>query len=59
MIARAAVQRIFSILKGDAELDQEIDEHSVYELPVAEPVEVSYNPALKVGIGAERIVITP
>ncbi len=42
----STVQRIFSILKGDAELDQEIDEHSVYELAVAEPVEVSYNPAL-------------
>ena len=42
----STVQRIFSILKGDAELDPEIDEHSVYELPVAEPVEVSYNPAL-------------
>ena len=42
----STVQRIFSILKGDAELDQEVDEHSVYELPVAEPVEVSYNPAL-------------
>jgi type I restriction enzyme, R subunit len=42
----ATIQRIFSILKGEAELDQEIDEHSVYELPVAEPVEVSYNPAL-------------
>ncbi|MGD0066787.1 MAG: type I restriction-modification enzyme R subunit C-terminal domain-containing protein [Streptosporangiaceae bacterium] len=42
----STVQRIFSILKGDAELDQEVDEHSVYELPVAEPIEVSYNPAL-------------
>ncbi len=42
----STVQRIFSILKGEAELDQEIDEHSVYELPVAEPVEVSYNPDL-------------
>ncbi len=42
----STVQRIFSILTGEAELDQEIDEHSVYELPVAEPVEVSYNPAL-------------
>jgi type I restriction enzyme, R subunit len=42
----STVQRIFSILKGDAELDQEIDEHSVYELPVIAPVEVSYNPAL-------------
>ena len=42
----STIQRIFSILKGEAELDQEIDEHSVYELPVAEPVEVSYNPDL-------------
>ncbi len=42
----STVQRIFSILKGEAELDQEIDEQSVYELPVAEPVEVSYNEAL-------------
>jgi type I restriction enzyme R subunit len=42
----STVQRIFSILTGETELDQEIDEHSVYELPVAEPVEVSYNPAL-------------
>ena len=42
----STVQRIFSILKGEAELDEEIDEHSIYELPVAEPVEVSYNAAL-------------
>ena len=42
----STVQRIFSILKGDAELDQEIDEHSAYELPVTAPVEVSYNAAL-------------
>ncbi len=42
----STIQRIFSILKGEAELDQEIDEHSVYELPVAEPVEVGYNPDL-------------
>jgi len=42
----STIQRIFSILKGEPELDQEIDEHSVYELAAAEPVEVSYNPAL-------------
>jgi type I restriction enzyme R subunit len=42
----STVQRIFSILKGDTELDQEVDEHSVYELPVTSPVEVSYNPVL-------------
>ena len=42
----STVQRIFSVLKGEAELDQEIDEQSVYELPVTGPVEVSYDPAL-------------
>jgi len=42
----STVQRIFSILKGDAELDEEIDEHSAYELGIAEPAEVSYNPDL-------------
>jgi type I restriction enzyme R subunit len=42
----STVQRIFSILKGEAELEQEADEHSIYELPVPEPVEVSYNPDL-------------
>ena len=42
----STVQRVFSILKGEADLDQEIDEHSIYELPTTEPVEVSYNPAL-------------
>ena len=46
MSASPPIQRIFSILKGDQELDPEMDEHSVYELPVAEPVEVSYNPEL-------------
>jgi type I restriction enzyme R subunit len=42
----STVQRIFSILKGEAEMDEELDEHSVYELPVDEPVEVAYNAAL-------------
>jgi type I restriction enzyme, R subunit len=42
----STVQRIFSILKGEADLDQEIDEQSIYELPVAVPVEVSYNSAV-------------
>jgi type I restriction enzyme, R subunit len=40
----STVQRIFSILKGEKELDEEIDQHSIYELPVAEPVDVAYNP---------------
>lgn len=42
----STVQRIFSILRGDAEMDPELDEHSVYELPVSEPVDVEYNPKL-------------
>jgi type I restriction enzyme R subunit len=42
----STVQRIFSILKGEAELEPETDEHSIYELPVTEPVEVIYNPTL-------------
>ena len=42
----STVQRVFSILKGESELDEELDEHSVYELPVAEPIEVEYNPKL-------------
>jgi type I restriction enzyme, R subunit len=42
----STVQRIFSILKGDKEMDEELDEHSIYELPVPVPVEVGYNPAL-------------
>jgi type I restriction enzyme R subunit len=42
----STVQRIFSILKGERDLDEEIDEHSIYELPTVEPIEVGYNPSL-------------
>jgi type I restriction enzyme R subunit len=42
----STVQRIYSILKGEPELDPELDEHSVYELPVAEPVPVEYSALL-------------
>jgi type I restriction enzyme, R subunit len=42
----STVQRIFSMLKGDRELDEEIDEHSIYELPIGEAVDVGYNAAL-------------
>jgi len=34
-------QRIFSILKGEEELEPKLDEQSIYELPVTEPVEVT------------------
>jgi type I restriction enzyme, R subunit len=42
----STIQRIFSILRGDAEIDEETDEHSVYELPVSQPVTVEYSPKL-------------
>ena len=42
----STVQRIFSILKGEKDLDEEIDEHSIYELPASEPIEVGYNASL-------------
>ena len=42
----STIQRIYSILRGDEEMDAELDEHSVYELPLAEPVTVEYNPKL-------------
>ena len=42
----STIQRIFSILRGDAELDPELDERSGYELVGAPPAEVTYNPAL-------------
>jgi type I restriction enzyme R subunit len=42
----STIQRVFSILKGDQELDPEMDEHSIYELPVGEPVEVEYSTKL-------------
>jgi type I restriction enzyme R subunit len=41
----STVQRIYSILRGE-DLDDEQDEHSVYELPVSQPVEVEYQEAL-------------
>jgi len=42
----STVQRVFSILKGDTEMDEELDEHSIFELPVPEPIEVAYSPTL-------------
>jgi len=42
----ATVQRVFSILRGEADLDQEVDERSAYEMHLDKPVDVSYNAAL-------------
>jgi type I restriction enzyme, R subunit len=42
----STVQRIYSILRGEKEMDPELDEHSIHELPMTEPVPVEYNLAL-------------
>ncbi len=42
------IQRLYSVLKGEAELDPELDEHSAYDLLPAEPVPVEYNPAVPI-----------
>jgi type I restriction enzyme R subunit len=41
----STIQRVYSILRGEPELDEELDEHSPYEL-ATEPVPVEYNPAV-------------
>ena len=38
----STIQRVYSILRGEPELDPELDEHSAYEL-ASEPVPVEYN----------------
>ncbi|WP_217915056.1 type I restriction-modification enzyme R subunit C-terminal domain-containing protein [Miltoncostaea marina] len=44
----STIQRLYSTLRGDPELDQEVDEHSSMELVPADPVPVAYNPALPI-----------
>jgi type I restriction enzyme R subunit len=39
----STIQRVYSILRGDTELDPEVDEQSAFEL-TSEPVPVEYNP---------------
>ncbi len=41
----STIQRIYSILRGDTVLDEELDEHSAFEV-AGELVPVEYNPAL-------------
>ncbi len=38
------IQRLYSILRGEPELDEELDERSGFELEPPAPVEVAYNP---------------
>ena len=42
------IQRLYSIMKGEPELDEEIDEHSSYELSGPDAAPVVYNPALPI-----------
>ncbi len=39
----STVQRLYSILRGEPEMAEELDEESIYELQPAEPVPVEYN----------------
>lgn len=40
----STIQRLYSVLKGEPDLDPELDEHSAYDLAPSEPVPVDYNP---------------
>ena len=42
------IQRLYSILRGEAELDPELDEQSLEELTVADPPAVDYQPRLPI-----------
>lgn len=42
------IQRVYSILRGDAELDPTLDESSTFDAEPSRPVEVDYNPALPI-----------
>lgn len=42
------IQRLYALLTGNTELDDELDDVSSFDLPDTTPVEVSYNPAIPV-----------
>ena len=44
----STIQRLYSTLRGDPDLDPEVDEHSPEALAPAEPVPVAYNPAVPI-----------
>jgi type I restriction enzyme R subunit len=44
----STIQRLYSILKGESNLPEELDEESAYELQPPKPVEVAYNPAVPI-----------
>jgi type I restriction enzyme R subunit len=42
------IQRVYSILRGDAELAEDLDEASTFDTSPSRPVEVDYQPALPI-----------
>ncbi len=44
----STIQRLYSILKGEPDLPEELDEESAYDLQPARPVEVAYNAAVPI-----------
>jgi type I restriction enzyme, R subunit len=44
----STIQRLYSILKGEPELSDELDEKSAYDLQPAKPIEVAYNPKVPI-----------
>lgn len=42
------IQRLYSILRGDSEMDPELDEHSAGDVVPDDPVDVVYNPDLPI-----------
>jgi type I restriction enzyme R subunit len=42
----STIQRLYSTLRGDPELEEEVDEHSAYDVEPSAPVTVEYNPAV-------------
>ena len=43
------IQRLFSMLKGEPELDEELEEKSIFDIsPDGKPLEVTYNPKIPI-----------
>ncbi|MBD5654753.1 MAG: DEAD/DEAH box helicase family protein [Candidatus Eremiobacteraeota bacterium] len=44
----STIQRLYSILKGEAELSEDLDETSLYDLEPSKPIDVAYNPKIPI-----------
>ncbi len=47
-VCLGTIQRVYSMLRGEADLDESLDEKSGYDLEPSRPVEVDYNPTLPI-----------